>query len=165
MTAILVSVQNLSVTKMNKAEVTSRDKIAADFTSKWEYRFDSEQYGSADAWVIIRKEDEKGKLVGDCEDYALSILWRLCDKSDWKMWWMLLTRQAGICCVGPSKWKASHAVLRYKGEYIDNWTRKFGPKSEIEKNHTFHVAYGHGLFHFTVIKMLMSKVVRIFKKR
>ncbi len=63
------------------------------------------------------------------------------------------------------RWKVSHAVLRYKGDYIDNWTRKFGPKSEIEKNHTFHAVYGHGLFHFTVIKMLTSKVVRIFKKR
>ena len=132
MNAKIVNAILVSVKMMNKTEVKSRDKIAADFTAKWEYRLDKKQYGSADAWVVIRKEDEKGKLVGDCEDYALSILWRLCDKSDWKMWWMLLTRQAGICCVGPSKWKVSHAVLRYKGDYIDNWTRKFGPKSEIE---------------------------------
>ena len=34
-TAILVSVK-----MMNKAEVIARDKIAADFTAKWEYRLD-----------------------------------------------------------------------------------------------------------------------------
>lgn len=117
----------------------------------------------ADAWCIIRNESEDGYFEGDCEDYALSLLWRLCDKKDWKMWLMLLTRQAGICGVGPSKTKMSHAVLRYKGEYVDNWTRTFGGKDQIEKNHTFHFLYGYGLFHFTVIKMLISKIVRVIK--
>jgi hypothetical protein len=140
-----------------------RDRITAEFTAKWKYRYDTEQYGMNDAWVIIRNEDENGQFVGDCEDYALSLLWRLCDKSDLKLWWMLFTHQAGICGVGSSKTKMNHAVLKYKGEYCDNWTRKFGPKSEIEKNHTFHFLYGHGLFHFTAIKMLASKIVRTIK--
>ena len=146
-------------------DIKQRNKIVRSFNSKWKYRKDKDQYGMADAWKIIYSANAEGKFVGDCEDYSLSILYRLCGESHIKMWWMLITHQAGICLVGPSKWKSSHAVLRYKGEYVDNWTKKFGPKSEIEKNHTFHVAYGHGLFHFTVIKMLMSKVVRIFKKR
>jgi hypothetical protein len=148
---------------MRKEEVTNRDKIVADFTAKWEYRFDSEQYGMADAWKIVYSEDEKGKFVGDCEDYSLSILYRLCGKSHLKMWWMLITHQAGICCVGPSKWKVSHAVLRYKGEYVDNWTRKFGGKAEIEKNHTFHAIYGYGWAYFTAIKMIVSKITRLVK--
>jgi hypothetical protein len=140
-----------------------RDKIVADFTSKWEYRLDSEHYGFSDAWKIIYSENENGKLVGDCEDYALTILYRLCGESHLKMWWMLLTHQAGICLVGPSKWKVSHAVLKYKGEYVDNWTRKFGPKSEIEKNHTFHIWAGYGWAYITALKMLLSKIVRTFK--
>jgi len=148
---------------MTREEVEIRDEIALDFTNKWKYRYDKEQYGSSDAWVIIRSESEEGKFEGDCEDYALSLLWRLSDKKDWKMWWMLLTRQAGICAVGSSKTKITHAVLRYKGEYIDNWTRKFGSKQEIEKNHTFHWLYGHGLLHFTIIKMVMSKITRTIK--
>lgn len=73
---------------------------------------------------------------------------------------MLITHQAGICLVGPSKWKSSHAVLRYKGEYVDNWTKKFGPKSEIEKNHTFHFIFGHGLAYQAALKMIISKVWR-----
>ena len=43
---------------MRKEEVLSRDEIVADFTEKWEYRYDSEQYGMADAWKIIYSENE-----------------------------------------------------------------------------------------------------------
>ena len=91
-------------------------------------------------------------------------IYRLCGESHLKMWWMLITHQAGICCVGPSKLKMSHAVLRYKGEYVDNWTKKFGPKSAIEKNHTFHIFYGYGWAYQTALKMIISKVVRTLKK-
>jgi len=148
---------------MNKHEVFKRDNIVTDFDSKWEYRLDSTQYGMADAWKIIYSLDEKGKYVGDCEDYALSVLYRLCGESHLKMWIMLLTHRAGICLVGPSSTKVSHAVLRYKGEYVDNWTRKFGSKKQIEKNHTFHWWFGYGWAYVTAIKMLISKAVRIFK--
>jgi|TARA_B110000971_G_scaffold211114_1_gene239080 hypothetical protein len=140
-------------------------KIVKDFNAKWEYRLDSEQYGMADAWKIIYVENAYGKYVGDCEDYALSVLYRLCGESHLKMWWMLITHQAGICLVGPSKWKVSHAVLRYKGEWVDNWTKKLGPKSEIEKNHTFHAVFGLGFAYMTAIKMLKSKVVRQMEKQ
>ena len=148
---------------MTKEEVARRDKIVADFTAKWEYRLDSTQYGMADAWKIIYSEDSNGKFVGDCEDYSLSILYRLCGESHLKMWWMLLTHQAGICLVGPSNRKVSHAVLRYKGDYVDNWTRRFGGKQEIEKNHTFHWLFGHGWAYQVALKMLISKIVRLFK--
>jgi len=152
-------------TKMikSKEEIKARDKIVSSFNSKWKYRYDKEQYGMADAWKIIYSENAEGKYVGDCEDYALSILWRLAGKSQLKMWWLLLTHQAGICLVGPSKWKVSHAVLRYKGEYVDNWTKKFGGKAAIEKNHTFHIINGHGWAYQVAIKMIISKVVRTIK--
>lgn len=137
-----------------------RNKVVSRFNSRWKYRNDKEQYGMTDAWKIIYAVNIEGKYVGDCEDYALSILYRLCDCNQYKMWWMLISHQAGICLVGPSKWKVSHAVLRYKGEYVDNWTKKFGPKTAIEKNHTFHAIYGYGLAYQTALKMIISKVVR-----
>jgi hypothetical protein len=140
------------------------DNIVRYFNAHWEYRSDADQYGMADAWKIIYTQDERGKYVGDCEDYALTVLYRLCEYSHLRMFWMLATRQAGICLVGPSRWKVSHAVLKYKKSYVDNWTKKLGPKSEIEKNHTFHGIYGYGLLHVTVIKMIRSKIVRTFSR-
>ena len=141
----------------------SKNKIVKDFVSKWKYRTDKEQYGAADSWKIIYSTNASGKYVGDCEDFSLSILWRLKGESHLKFWWSLITREAGICLVGPSKWKVSHAVLRYQGEYVDNWTKKFGGKAAIEKNHTFHIFYGYGWAYFTAIKMIISKVVRTIK--
>jgi len=149
---------------MNSVDNKERNKIVRSFNSKWEYRKDKEQYGMADAWKIIYSANAEGNYVGDCEDYALSILYRLCGESHIKMWWMLITHQAGICLVGPSKWKTSHAVLRYKGEWVDNWTKKFGPKSAIEKNHTFHIFYGYGWAYMTALKMVLSKVIRTIKR-
>jgi len=144
--------------------IKKRNNIVSSFNRKWKYRKDKEQYGMLDAWKIIYSENAEGKYVGDCEDYALSILWRLAGENHLKMWWLLITHQAGICLVGPNKFRVSHAVLRYKGEYVDNWTKKFGPKSAIEKNHTFHIFYGYGWAYFTAIKMIISKVVRTIKK-
>ena len=67
-----------------KEDVFSRDHIVSEFTSGWEYRLDKEQYGASDAWKIIYAKNTKGKYVGDCEDYALSILWRLSGESKLK---------------------------------------------------------------------------------
>ena len=123
---------------MNRDEIKARDKIVSSFTAKWKYRTDKEQFGAADSWKIIYSEDAEGKFVGDCEDYAL-------------------------CLVGPSKTKVSHAILRYKGEFVDNWTRKFGGKEEIEKNHTFHWLWGYGFAYQAALKMIISKIVRTIK--
>jgi hypothetical protein len=145
---------------MNDAD----DNIVRYFNAHWEYRSDVDQYGMKDAWKIIYDQDKRGKYVGDCEDYALTVLYRLCGYSHLKMFWMLATHQAGICLVGPSGWKVSHAVLKYKKSYVDNWTKKLGPKSEIKKNHTFHRIYGYGFLYITVIHMLRSKIVRTFSR-
>ena len=102
---------------------------------------------------MIKAFNKGWKYRYDKEQYGMS-------ESHFKMWWMLITHQAGICLVGPSKSEVNHAVLRYKGEYIDNWTKKFGGKDQIEKNHTFHSWYGHGWAYQVAIKMIMSKVVR-----
>ena len=48
---------------MTREELETRDNITLDFTNKWKYRYDSEQYGSSDAWVIIRSESEDGKFA------------------------------------------------------------------------------------------------------
>tara|TARA_B100000424_G_scaffold262506_1_gene248594 strand:+ start:595 stop:1029 length:435 start_codon:yes stop_codon:yes gene_type:complete len=141
-----------------------KNAIVQSFNSKWRYRKDKHQYGMRDAWKIIYSTNAEGKYEGDCEDYALSILYRLAGESHLKMWWLLITHQAGICLVGPSKFKTSHAVLRYKGEYIDNQVRKFGPKYEIERNYRFHIFYGYGWAYMTALKMIISKVVRTLKK-
>ena len=140
----------------------SERHIAEEFAKNWKYRYDTDQYGMRDAWHIIH-ETTDGKWVGDCEDYALTMLWLLKDKNPRAFWWSLITGEAKICLVGPSKWKVTHAVLRYKDHYIDNWTKEFSPKSAIEDNgFTFHVFAA--LPHEVAIRMVIAWAWRKFKK-
>ena len=61
-----------------------KNAIVQSFNSKWRYRKDKHQYGMRDAWKIIYSTNAEGKYEGDCEDYALSILYRLAGESHLK---------------------------------------------------------------------------------
>jgi len=142
---------------------TRRERIIVEqFSADWKYRYDKEQYGLPDAWHIIHEKSVHGKWVGDCEDYALTLLWLFSDKSYLKFWWALISGKAKICLVGPSKWKVTHAVLRYNGVYVDNWTKELCPKSAIIDNgFTFHPFAC--LFYEVAIRMTYSWIRRKFK--
>lgn len=68
--------------------------------------------GWADKWVI-------GRMTGDCEDHALTMLWLLHGKSKTRVVKALLTGKARIIRT-KTKTGAGHAVLEYGGHYICN---------------------------------------------
>jgi predicted transglutaminase-like cysteine proteinase len=117
------------------------------FNSLYEYRSEK-----GDHWRIPKIKD--GKILGDCEDYSLGVLYYvIADKSLIKFWWLLLT-SAKIHYVRNN---GGHAVLQYKGQYIDNWTMQWVSKKEMEAlGHKFH------MFQYTwlavAIKMLLGKL-------
>ncbi|WP_166416317.1 transglutaminase-like cysteine peptidase [Cochlodiniinecator piscidefendens] len=69
-------------------EIEHLEDIKARFT----YKTDQAQYGIKERWKIIRHET--GPIVGDCEDFALALLWRLSNRSGFKFWWYILTLRA-----------------------------------------------------------------------
>lgn len=77
--------------------------------------------GWADKWVI-------GRLTGDCEDFALTVLYRLHGNSKARVVKALLTGKARIIRTEARK-GVGHAVLEYRGYYIDNigkrWLERF----------------------------------------
>ena len=75
---------------------------------------------------------------GDCEDYALTCLYNLKDRSWLKVWISLLIRESKVVhCEAPTG--GGHAVLRYKGMYIDNWDKEFVEKSlMVSKGYKFN---------------------------
>ena len=87
----------------------------------FEYEYDTTQYNASDYWRVLDVNAEKDE--GDCEDYALTIAWLLADRSRFKFLWMLLTYQFKICYVTVNG--GGHAILNYKGLYVDNWKRKW----------------------------------------
>lgn len=120
------------------------------FNSLYEYRSEK-----GDQWRIL-KQDSDGLMRGDCEDYALSVLYYvIAEKSLFKFWLLLLSR-AKICYVRNN---GGHAVLQYKGQYIDNWTMQWVSKKEMEAlGHKFHWLQYTWLA--VAIKMLFTKVFK-----
>jgi len=122
--------------------------ILDTFNSLFEYKADQ-----GDQWRIPKIKN--GKILGDCEDYALGVLYYvIAEKSLFKFWLLLLTK-AKIHYVRNDG--EGHAVLRLDGKYIDNWTKEWVSKKEMEAlGHKFHFCFY--LTYQVVLKMLYAKV-------
>ena len=97
-----------------------------ELNKKFKYRKDRDQYGQRDAWYVMTHEP----YHGDCEDYSLTLLFNLKDRKWEKFLLSLLTRESKICHCKVSG--NGHAVLRYKGRYIDNIQKKWCTKAYME---------------------------------
>lgn len=98
----------------------TREDALAELNETWKYRYDSEQFNRPEYWTIMKEPPYEG----DCEDYALTLLWLLCDRSMFKFWVALFTYEAQIRRV-ITKNGGGHAVLKIGDDYCDNWTREF----------------------------------------
>lgn len=101
---------NLPTTTPQMREVAKRMRI--------EFKYKSD--GKIDRWSI-------GKMIGDCEDFALTTLYLLLG-SKAAVRKALLSGEAAIIRT-EARPGIGHAVLFYKGFYIDNiyrgWSRSF----------------------------------------
>lgn len=88
-----------------------------EVASRFRYIGDERQYGKREKWKIMRAEE--GPLEGDCEDFALTVLWNIADKSMWKFWWLVCTFQAMIWFTKTERGNG-HAMLWYRGRWVDN---------------------------------------------
>jgi len=124
-----------------------------DFNTLYNYKHDPD---GRDMWRVIKPVEEVYR--GDCEDYALSVLYYVvCKESSIKFWWMLFTFSAEIC--GCDTRNGGHAVLRAGGMYIDNWTKEWVDRDHMEGlGHTFWPWYKTILPTTVAIKMVMAKL-------
>tara|TARA_R110002020_G_C15756666_1_gene726680 strand:- start:49 stop:447 length:399 start_codon:yes stop_codon:yes gene_type:complete len=100
-----------------------------ELNKKFIYKKDREQYSHRDAWHIMKREP----YYGDCEDYALTLLYNLKDRSILKFLFSLIIRESKIIyCKSPRG--IGHVILKYKGRYIDNiqkeWTTRGALKAD-----------------------------------
>ena len=97
-----------------------------DYVSqKFEYRPDV----GGDRWRILKDIQHSRTVEGDCEDFALTVLWLEAGKSMLNFWWMVLTFQAMIWYV-KTDGNVGHAALWVRGKgWTDNikpyWSRKY----------------------------------------
>jgi|TARA_R110000803_G_scaffold161357_1_gene225093 hypothetical protein len=129
------------------------DAHVKELNDNWTYKYDIDQYAKKECWKIMHS----APYLGDCEDYSLTLLFNICDKSYFKFWWSLITRKAKIDHVGV--YGNGHAVLRYEGRHIDNIQRKWCTKKDLEsKGYNFSkswLLYGpYGV----AVKLLHGKI-------
>jgi hypothetical protein len=87
------------------------------------------QAESNDLWRIL--DTTKPTFKGDCDDYALTVLWLICDRSIGELKNELLSGKAKLWfCDTPF---GKHNMLEYKGSFCDNVERKWMSKKEYEQ--------------------------------
>jgi hypothetical protein len=123
--------------------------------NRYEYKHDPK---GRDQWRVLTP-DADGIYRGDCEDYALSVLYYVvCNESLFTFWYQLIFGKAKIHYVDNN---GGHAVLQLDGMYIDNWTKDWVTKEHMESlGHVFHKR--DYLFYQVALKMLYTKIRGIF---
>lgn len=101
------------------------DKINA-FNENFVWRNDT-----FDGWRVLKKPDDAGNYVGDCDDYANTVSWILSDNNRFKMWWNLLMGKHKIWYCRTKESNAfiqlpTHVVLYVEGlGWTDNIHKTF----------------------------------------
>ncbi|TNE46860.1 MAG: hypothetical protein EP341_09570 [Sphingomonadales bacterium] len=92
------------------------DPIQADLNIRFTYRADR-----GESWRILR---DTGQIWGDCEDYALTLIWLLEGQSTLRFWWALITFKYVLWqCHAPNG--RGHIVLWRRGiGWTDNIQRR-----------------------------------------
>jgi len=85
-----------------------------------------------DAWFVMDERD--GVMRGDCDDFAITCLWLICDRNTFKFIWnvLILHRYRIYFCLTPNGGR--HAIGYASGLWFDNWSLSALPKKDfIEK--------------------------------
>ena len=73
-----------------------------------------------------------------CEDFALTILYNICNRKIFVMMMSILIGRSKICYTKSPR-DGGHAVLRHRGLYTDNWQKEWMTKQDyLDKGYTFH---------------------------
>lgn len=92
--------------------------------------FKWESDGKLDSFHILTP-DENGIYRGDCDDFVMTVLFKLCGESYVCMWLWLIFFKAMVCFV-TSPNGVPHVVLWVRGYgYVDNWRDSWSPTEDI----------------------------------
>jgi predicted transglutaminase-like cysteine proteinase len=120
-----------------------------ELNKSFKYVKDSDQFGSRDAWYIMKLPPYEG----DCEDYSLTLLYNLKDRSVTKLLLSLLIRESKLCFCKVDG--VGHAVLKHKGQYIDNIQKRWVSKEFMEKK-GYDFSFLMYLPYMVIIKLVMG---------
>lgn len=88
---------------------------------------DRKKHVLPDVWEVLQGE----RLEGDCEDYALTLLFLLEGPSWYQVFKALLTRKAGFHLLKDKETGEFHIQLEYEDLFIDNIIRKWNDGKQL----------------------------------
>ena len=113
----------------------------------FEYRLD----GKVDYWTIMQPDSE-GTLNGDCEDFAITVAYRIANNSIILLFWHILIFKS-VIWYAHTAGGVSHAVLYHRGYgYCDNILPEWVAKTPHKKKFPFLLPMV--LFKLTVSRLL-----------
>lgn len=123
---------------------------------EFEYTTDKESYGFADVWRIMKP----GQMKGDCEDFAMTLLWLMAGMSKRRMIWWLITRKARIHFLRNLNTGSGHVELEFEGAFVDNIVKEWNDGSKLLSRYRRVRPLPAT---FIILKMLVSAPFIIFK--
>jgi hypothetical protein len=103
--------------------------------------------GRIDSWRIL-----EGNYEGDCDDFALTLLYKLSGDSLFKFWFNLITLRATFWfCKSPSG--SGHLLLKYDGLFSDNTMDHWYSYEDSPHTKMFPLP-----FPIVALKMLLAKL-------
>lgn len=124
-------------------------KAQTDLNNRFNYRSD----GRLGRWRVMR---DFGTVWGDCEDYALTLIWLAEGRSWIRFWWALFTFKY-LLWVGAAPSGAAHAILWAPGRgWTDNILKK--PHRKLP------AGYRRGIPYPAPLVLMMLILSRIFSK-
>lgn len=107
---------------------TANAATVKNLFKKFVYREDRKHLW--DQWFVMKENG--GRYYGDCDDFTITGLWLLCDRSFWKfVWRVLVTHRYKIHRVRTAS--GTHVVAEVDGLWFDNWVGTMLPKDEFFK--------------------------------
>lgn len=129
--------------------MNTKDALAL-LNQKFVYKADK-----GESWKIIKEVSDPiiKSIYGDCEDYSLTLLWLISDKSLKKFWWNIISMKYVLWFCKYDK--EFHVVLKHNGECVDNIQKKW--TAELPEEYTMLYPM---VFPIVALKFLVTKVFR-----
>ena len=143
------------VSKGNVVNVKSAVKYVSD---RFSYTPDPTLF---DYWTIM--SSDQGQMLGDCDDFAITTIWKICDNNIFKFIINVLILHRYRVYFSRTPAGQRHAVGYAEGMYFDNWSREALPKAEFLQK-TKHKIYFFFPSPMLILPLVLGAILKVVRK-
>lgn len=98
-------------------------KYVAD---RFQYRRDPKWF---EFWTVMKERD--GVMIGDCDDFSLTVIWKLCEENFLKFIWNVLILHRYRFYWSKASSNEWHIIGYAQNRYFDNWSKRAMNKEDF----------------------------------